>query len=128
MTKEQLLQIARFLIVGVSAAAVHFSVVVYLVQFHQYLPLIANVAGFVVSFQVSYWGHRVWTFSGTEVLHREAYPKLVLLQIFNFGLNEILYFILLSLHLPYQLALLIVLSVLPAFTFMTSKYYIFRIE
>ena len=126
MNREQLQQIARFLTVGVTAAFVHFSVVVYLVNFHQYLPLIANVAGFVVSFQVSYWGHRAWTFSNTEVMHREAYPKLVLLQIFNFGMNELLYFILLSLHLPYQLALLIVLSILPAFTYLTSKYYIFQ--
>ena len=126
MSRDQLLQIARFLTVGVGAAAVHFSVVVYLVHFHQYLPLIANVAGFVISFQVSYWGHRIWTFSGTEVLHRDAYPKLVLLQLFNFSLNELLYFILLSLHLPYQLALIIVLAILPAFTYLTSKHYIFQ--
>ena len=58
--------------------------------------------------------------------YREAYPKLVLLQILNFGLNELLYFILLSLHLPYQLALFIVLATLPLFTFTVSKFWIFQ--
>jgi putative flippase GtrA len=126
MNREQLIQIARFLTVGTLAAAVHFSMVVMLVQFYNYAPLIANVGGFVVSFQVSYWGHRWWTFSETEISHREAYLKLVMVQIANFGLNEMLYYFLLSFHLPYQLALLIVLAILPVFTFVTSKFWVFQ--
>lgn len=126
MNKPQLLQIARFLSVGVTAAAVHFTMVVILVQIFHYAPLIANVGAFVVSFQVSYWGHRQWTFSDTEVLHREAYPKLVMLQVFNFCMNEYLFYFFLSFHLPYQVALLIVLSILPAFTFVMNKFWVFR--
>lgn len=126
MNKAQLIQISRFLTVGSLAAAVHFSVVVLLVQYVGYEPLIANVGGFVLAFQISYWGHRLWTFSETEISHREAYPKLVMVQITNFGLNEIFYYFLLSLHLPYQVALLIVLAVLPIFTFVTSKFWVFQ--
>ena len=126
MNRAQVIQIARFLIVGGTAAAVHFSMVVLLVQAYDYVPLIANFGGFVVSFQVSYWGHRLWTFSGTEVLHREAYPRLVMVQLVNFALNESLYYLLLSLHLPYQLALLIVLAILPIFTFISSKFWVFQ--
>lgn len=126
MSRDQLEQIARFLIVGVIAAAVHFSMVVLLVQSYDYLPLIANVGGFMVSFQVSYWGHRMWTFSGTEVLHREAYPRLVAVQVVNFALNESLYYFFLSMNLPYTLALLIVLAILPTFTFISSKFWVFQ--
>lgn len=126
MNKAHLLQIARFIIVGGSAAVVHFSVVVLLVQLFHYAPLIANVGGFMVSFQVSYWGHRVWTFADTVTLHREAYPKLVAVQLVNFALNESLFYFFLSLHLPYQLALLIVLAILPAFTFVSSKFWVFQ--
>lgn len=126
MNKSHLLQLARFILVGGSAAVVHFSVVVMLVHFFDYAPLIANVGGFMVSFQVSYWGHRVWTFADTVTLHREAYPKLVVVQLVNFGLNESLYYFLLSLHLPYQWALLIVLAILPAFTFVSSKFWVFQ--
>lgn len=126
MNKSHLFQVARFIIVGGSAAMVHFSVVVMLVQLFGYAPLIANVGGFLVSFQVSYWGHRVWTFAATDILHREAYPKLVAVQLINFTLNESLFYFFLSLHLPYPLALLIVLAILPAFTFVASKFWVFQ--
>lgn len=126
MSRDNMFQIARFLIVGGTAAAVHFSVVIMLVHFFDYAPLIANVGGFMVSFQVSYWGHRVWTFADTVTLHREAYPKLVTVQLVNFALNEILFYFFLSLHLPYQLALLIVLAILPVFTFVSSKFWVFQ--
>lgn len=126
MNKPQLYQIARFLTVGCTAAAVHFGVVVLLVQLFNYAPLIANVGGFVVSFQASYWGHRLWTFHASDVLHRDAYPRLVMVQVFNFSMNEYLFYFFMSQHLPYQLALLIVLSILPAFTFIMNKYWVFQ--
>lgn len=126
MNKTQLAQIAKFLTIGSLAAVVHFSVVVLLVQTFDYAPLIANVAGFVVSFQLSYWGHRLWTFSDTHVSHREAYPRLVAVQVLNFSINEALYYLFLSLGLPYPLALLIVLAILPVFTFITSKFWVFQ--
>ncbi|HTM64465.1 MAG TPA: GtrA family protein [Gammaproteobacteria bacterium] len=126
MNKLQLLQVARFLTVGVGAATVHFTIVVLLVQLLNYAPLIANVGGFVVSFQVSYWGHRLWTFSETDVSHREAYPKLVMVQVLNFCMNEYLFYFFLSYNLPYPLALLIVLSILPAFTFVMNKFWVFQ--
>lgn len=126
MNRLQLTQVAQFLTVGSLAAAVHFGMVVLLVQNFNYAPLIANVGAFVVAFQISYWGHRFWTFSTTEISHREAYPKLVMVQVANFGLNEILYYFLLSFHLPYQVALLIVLAILPIFTFVTSKFWVFQ--
>jgi len=126
MNKAQLLQIMRFLTVGMLGTVVHFSIVVLLVQQFAYAPLIANIAGFLVAFQVSYFGHRLWTFSDTVVDHREAYPKLVMVQVMNFGINESLYYFFLSLHLPYQLALLMVIAVMPVFTYWSSKWWVFQ--
>ena len=127
MNKAQLYQIMRFGVVGVAAAVVHFSTVVWLVQEFAYVPLLANVAGFLLAFQVSYFGHRLWTFSETSVLHREAYPKLIAIQGMNFSLNEMLYYLFLSLHLPYQFALLIVLGVMPIFTYLSSRWWVFQV-
>ena len=119
-------QLLRFGIVGVTAASVHFCVVVLLVQTLTMQPLVANIFGFVVSFQVSYWGHSMWTFSDSQVLHRAALPKLLLVQIISLAVNESMFYILLSFHLPYPVALLIVLSILPAVTFLSSKLWVFR--
>lgn len=118
-------QLARFGVVGTLAALVHFCSVVLLVQYFGFMPLTANILGFAMGVQVSYWGHRTWTFRGTSVAHHAAYPKLVLLQTANFTVNESLFYFFLSLHIPYPVALLLVLTILPMFTFMASKMWIF---
>jgi len=119
-------QLLRFGIVGLTAAALHFSIVVGAVEYLALLPLIANVFAFAFAFQISYWGHRLWTFAGTTSLHREAFPKLMLIQVINFAANESLFYIFLNLNLPYPVALLIVLTTLPVFTFISSKLWVFR--
>lgn len=118
-------QFFRFVSVGVTAALVHFATVVVLVQNNLLVPLSANVLGFLLGFQVSYWGHRSWTFHDTVTLHRVALPKLLLVQVCNFIANESLFYWLLALHLPYTTALIIVLSILPLFTFFISKLWVF---
>ena len=119
-------QLFRFGMVGLTAATIHFSSVVLFVQTVGLNPLVANLFGFMVAFQMSYWGNRLWTFSCSDVLHREALPKLIIVQLISFGANETLFYIFLRMHLPYQLALLIVLSVLPIFTFVSSKLWVFK--
>lgn len=119
-------QIFRFGVVGIAAAFIHFSTVVMLVQNWAFAPLVANIAGFAVSFQMSYWGHRLWTFNDAVSLHRVAFPKLLAVQLLNFAANEMLFYIFLSLNLPYPMALMIVLTVLPVFTFISSKMWVFR--
>ena len=126
MNKDGILQIARFMTVGVMAAVVHLTVVVSLVQGYSLEPLMANIAGFMIAFQVSYFGHRLWTFNMTEALHHEAYPKLVVVQVVNFAMNEALYYYFLSLHVPYGVALLVVLAILPVFTFVVNKFWVYQ--
>src|SRR3990167_8095460 len=92
-------QLFRFGIVGLMAAAIHFNMVVFLVQTRFLQPLIANVFAFFISFHMSYWGHRLWTFGGTTALHRVAIPKLLLVQCLNFTANETLFYIFLRCHL-----------------------------
>jgi len=119
-------ELYRFGVVGFLAALVHVSLVIALVQALVVSPLIANVLAFGVAFQVSYWGHRHWTFPQTQTLHRDAFLKLMIVQIINFAANETLFYIFLMLHLPYPLALILVLSILPVFTFISSKLWVFR--
>lgn len=119
-------EIFCFGLVGVTAAGIHFSVVVLLVQIYKLLPLVANIFGFLVAFQMSYWGNRLWTFSKTEALHRVVLPKLLLVQVLNFLANEFLFYILLSLNIPYPIALIFVIIVLSVFTFASNKLWVFR--
>lgn len=119
-------QLFRFGMVGVTAAAINFSVVVLLVQNTGMHPLLANIFGFLTAFQMSYWGHRLWTFGARDISHRSAVTKLVIVQALGFAANETLFYIFLSMHLPYRIALFLVLSILPIFTFISSRYWVFR--
>lgn len=118
-------QLTRFGIVGLIAATIHFTTVVTIVTYTGMHPLLANIVAFVVSFQLSYWGHRTWTFRESIAAHREAFPKLLLVQAFNLIGSELLFFILLQMNLPYKVALVLVLMILPVFTFLASKLWVF---
>jgi len=67
MRLSELLRLFRFGIIGMTAAAVHYWVVVALVEFGGMAPLLANVGGFASAFWFSYFGHRHWTFAERAV-------------------------------------------------------------
>lgn len=120
-------QIIRFGLVGGLAAAIHFAVVIGLVEATLAKPLVANMLAFLVAFQVSYWGHRCWTFNAKTIYHYTALLRLFAVAISGFILNQSLFFVLFTMFkLPYQLALLIVLAILPILTFTLGKCWVFR--
>lgn len=120
-------QLMRYGIIGLIAASVHFLVLSLIVEKLSIPPLKANFIAFIFGFQISYWGHRCWTFKGTTALHRVALPKLLLVGITGFFINESLFsFFLITFHLPYQLALFFTLTILPLISFIVGKFWVFR--
>lgn len=127
MNRFLFFQLMRFGIVGVTSASVHFGIVVMLVELAGLKPLLANIAAFLISFQVSYSGHRFWTFRGTTTQHKVALTRLLSLQIVGLAANEGLFYSLMTYFgLPYTVALFIVLTTLPIITFTVSKLWVFR--
>ena len=63
------LQALRFLVVGASAALVHFSVLVSIVNFTTVTPAWANVGAFLIAFVVSFFGHFYLTFKQPNTSH-----------------------------------------------------------
>jgi putative flippase GtrA len=124
MVKKQLV---RFGIIGLIALGVHLSSVMILVNLLGIVPLIANIIGFLIAFQISYWGHYKWTFEANHVSHKTAFVRLFTMASCNFILNESLYAgLLYKTKLPYDLALFIVLVFISALTFIISKFWVFR--
>lgn len=122
-----LMQIIRFGVVGTIASAIHFSIVVSLVELGLFTPLNANIIAFIFAFQASYWGHRTWTFRGTVVYHHVAMTRLLLVACTNLAANQGLFYIFLNyVKLPYIIALLVTLAILPVLTFTLGKFWIFR--
>ncbi|MCY1537435.1 GtrA-like protein [compost metagenome] len=92
-----------------------------------WMPLTANLLGFLPAFKVSYWGHRLKTFNAGAVSHTLALPRFFLVACLGFALNEAVYFLLLRFtQLDYRPALLLVLAAVAALTFLLGRLWAFQ--
>ena len=118
-------QVMRFGCVGVLAATTNFFIVVLLVSVSKMHPLVANVFAFMIAFQVSFYGHKLWTFS-SKGRHLSSLSKYMIVAGIGFGLNEALYALFLQVFkLHYVPALILVLMIVPPVTFTLSKFWAF---
>ncbi|MDF1797473.1 MAG: GtrA family protein [Coxiellaceae bacterium] len=125
--KHLLSQMMRFAIVGMSSTVVHFSSVMLLVALGGMKPLIANIFAFLIAFSVSFFGHWLWTFSGTTQNFRQSLPRFFTIAVISFAVNETFYWYLLHrVHMHYSIALVIVLACVSIFTFTASKLWAFH--
>ena len=118
-------QVSRFALVGVTALMVHWLVVRSLVPLGL-APLVANVFGFLVAFNVSYFGHRKLTFKAEQLKHSRTLPKFATVALGSFAINEALYaLLLLFTPLRYDIALFIVLGLVAVLTYLFSRFWAF---
>jgi len=119
-------RIARFVLVGCSAAAVHFLVVVGFVQWGAWPPLLANTVGWLLAFGVSFAGHQSLTFRDQGAPTGRAMARFFLISACGFGVNEGLYALALKVGgWDYRPALFIVLLAVAALTYLASKAWAF---
>lgn len=118
-------ELARFGIVGIGAMATHWCVVALLVPLG-IPPLIANVIGFCVAFNVSFFGHHHWTFASADQ-QKNTFKRFLGVALLGFITNEVTYALLLKLtHLDFRVALLIVLIAVSGMTYLLSRFWAFR--
>jgi putative flippase GtrA len=121
-------EIIVFIIVGLTAFGVHFSVVSLLVPLGM-PPLVANVVAFFTAFSVSFFGHNRWTFPARGAERPGALRRFFVVATAGFAGNETLYWVLLTFTtLSYRVALLIVLTIIATSTMLFSKYWAFADE
>lgn len=120
-------RIATFIVVGATAAAVHLAVVVALVEAGVAAPLVANVAGWLVAFCVSFAGQHRLTFGDREARARHAAPRFFLLSAAGFAANEAAYALALRYSpMRYDVALALVLLLVAVMTYVLSSAWAFR--
>lgn len=118
-----------FLTIGGIAAAVHFFTVVALVTKQLCQPEIANIIAFIIATQISYWGHHYWTFPSPINSHKANMPKFFLIAALSFALNESLFiFLMKQFRLPYPVAIVIVLAIIPTLCFYIHKFWVFKYQ
>ena len=119
--------LARFVVVGCTAAAVHWAVVVALVDGGM-RPLLANPIGWFVAFWLSWAGHHWLTFAHAQASAWRSLPRFALVSFAGFAVNEAAYAVLLHrTGLGYALALAIVLALVAVLTWIASRRWAFRV-
>jgi len=129
MRTPELLRLARFVTIGVAAAAIHYALVVALVEMLGVKPLLANIAGFSLAFWCSFFGHRRWTFGDRTVISESRSAcRFLTTALLGFGLNEGLFYVLLHTGLRYEAALAIAVAAVACMTYALSRLWAFRQE
>lgn len=119
--------IAWFVLVGTAAAAVHWGVVVMLVEHAGWRPLLANVAGWLIAFGVSFSGHHRWTFRSHGAPIWRSALRFFALSAGGFSINEAVYAVLLHwTGLRYDLVLGGVLVAVAVGTYLLSRHWAFK--
>ena len=117
-----------FVLVGASAALTHMAVfTVVLILIPTLLPEIANVAGFLVAFLVSFVGHRRLSFqdAGTSVM--QSFVRFAATAVAGFATNEAIFIVLFRvLSLPTWVALISGIVVSAVQTFVLSRFWAFK--
>jgi len=92
-------------------------------------PLLANIVGFLLAFQVSHLGHHRFTFSAADAPGARSRRRFFLVALSSFLVNEALYALLLHFtELDYRVALAIVLVAVAALTFVSARQWAFAGE
>ena len=117
-----------FVLVGASAALTHMAVFTLVLLLVPTLwPEIANVAGFLVAFLVSFVGHRRLSFQDASTSLMQSFVRFAATAVAGFMTNEAVFIVLFRvLGLPSWIALIcgIVLSALQ--TFVLSRFWAFK--
>jgi len=118
-------QVLRFGAVGAAASATHVAVALILIE-QVGLPIMtANGLAFAVAVLLSYIGNHSWTFARAGN-HERHLPRFIAVSLAGFAVNQAIVFATVRLAgLPYIVGILIVILVVPAFTFLLSRSWAF---
>lgn len=112
--------------VGLTAMAVHLASVALVLVPLGLSPLVANVIAFLIAFQVSHAGHRRFTFSHHDAPASQSRWRFFAVACASFLVNELMYAALLRFTtLDYRVALFIVLVLVAALTYVSSRTWAF---
>lgn len=120
-------QLGWFVATGCAAALTHWLVAVLCVSSLAMPPLLANVAGWLVAFIVSFLGHYHFTFKQQRGPWAGAAQRFFLVSALGFCINELAYAYLLHVTtIRYDILLAMILIALAVLTFILGRFWAFR--
>ncbi len=115
-----------FVLVGLAATFCHASVALAAHHFLPIGPLTAGSIGYLVAVSISYLGNSLLTFR-RPVMHGPQFARFATISLAGFGINQSIVYV--TTHLmgwQFKFAMIPVVIVVPASTFLMSKFWAFR--
>ncbi len=119
-------QFIRFACVGACGTAVHYALLVVLVEVLGMQPVVATTAGFAAGAGINYVLNRLVTFR-SRTSHAAAVPKFMAIALSGAVANALLMWLLSTqLHWHYLLAQLLATGIVLCWNFIGNRYWTFR--
>lgn len=119
-------QLIKFALIGVTSTFAHVITAIYFIESVHLGAVYGNLIGFFLSFTISYFGNKIWTFGITnpKSVHIHRYTITTAIGLL---LNIIIVLTVVDyLELSHRIALVIIVLVWPILNFSLSKYWVFR--
>lgn len=111
--------------VGALATAVHYIVALCLVMFSETGVLLANFTAYCVAVAVSYIGHTRITFGAA--VNRNNFIRFLAVSLSALGLSQLVLFVMQRADiLSYQFNLVLGVGVIPLYSFLCNKFWVYR--
>ncbi|SDX31371.1 GtrA family protein [Paenibacillus sp. CF384] len=119
----------KYGVVGVIGTALHFMLLIALVERMGLHPALASAIGFIAVLVLSYYLNRNWTFAAAAPSGLRSIVKYTVVSVSGLLLNTgIMYISVEVLHFRYTVGQLLVTVVIPLFNFVLNYYWTFRSE
>ncbi len=119
--------ISWFAIIGAVAALTHYIIAVSLECSGTLIASSANIAGFIVAFPVSYFGHRKFSFADQDSNHWQSLPRFMSVALLGFLANQTLVLSAIQYtKLPFWFSLGVVMVFVAMSTYLLSKFWAFK--
>ncbi len=126
INNKSIKKFSKYFIVGIVGTFVHFSILVFLVEFLRCDPIISSIVGFIVTVLISYYLNYKWTFKSIKK-HSNVLPRYVVVSIIGFCLNTFIMFLTVKIiGLWYLIGQLITVVIIPISNFTLNSYWSFK--
>lgn len=117
-----------FVVVGGTAALVHFSIVFLLVEYFSFFPASANAIAFPIAFLISFLGHHRFSFV-SDGKTGQHFWKWLQVSILGFAANQSLYLLGLNFlpHACYLAILIVVTATIAIVSYFLGKIWAFNV-
>ena len=117
-------RLAKFAITGLCATALHFVIVLYLVEHHSFRPPNANLVAFSMATSFAFFVNTYWSF-GSSYQHRKLY-RYLLVACGGALLTWLISYMFEKMSIDYRLGVLAVTCLVPPVVFVLHQLWTYR--